>query len=433
VGSALGKLQTEIPAGALRVQPTSDEVRAQLRLILDSRAFHGSKRCQQFLEHVCQRALSGELDMLKERSIAVEVFGRNPESDFGEDTIVRVGARELRKRLAQYYGTAEGSSSAIRIEVPPGGYVPEFRYIETPIEHKQETAPVPVGAPPQAAKPREKLIAVGATLLLAAVAVVAIRSSSASSESTAFHRFWEPVFRSQDPLLLAVGHPLVYHASMRALKLNDELLPKQPWPMQRPLQIPPEQLDGNDLVPVVNQYVGFGDMVVATQVAGMLGKRDKAFRMRLASNVAFADLRKTQTLLIGAITNRWTMELGQAWRFRFDRIAGVSNVITDTQPGPEGQRHWSVVARADGLAPEDFVLISRIPNSSTGGLVVVAAGIKQFGTEAAGLLLTDPVLLDAVLSKLPSGWEKKNLQIVLSVKVIGNTPAQPEIVAWHVW
>jgi hypothetical protein len=91
------------------------------------------------------------------------------------------------------------------------------------------------------------------------------------------------------------------------------------------------------------------------------------------------------------------------------------------------------VARADGLAPEDFVLISRIPNSSTGGLVVVAAGIKQFGTEAAGLLLTDPALLNTVLGKLPAGWESKNLQIVLGVKVIGNTPAQPEIVAWHVW
>jgi hypothetical protein len=63
--------------------------------------FHGSKRCHQFLEYVCEQALAGETGALKERAIAIAVFGRQPHSDLGEDTIVRVGAREVRKRLAQ--------------------------------------------------------------------------------------------------------------------------------------------------------------------------------------------------------------------------------------------------------------------------------------------------------------------------------------------
>ena len=65
--------------------------------------------------------------------------------------------------------------------------------------------------------------------------------------------------------------------------------------------------------------------------------------------------------------------------------------------------------------------------------MLAAAGVKQFGTEAAGRLLTDPDQLNAILRSLPSGWESKNLQIVLHTKVIGNTAAQPEVVAWHVW
>ena len=69
----------------------------------------------------------------------------------------------------------------------------------------------------------------------------------------------------------------------------------------------------------------------------------------------------------------------------------------------------------------------------TGGFLIVAAGIKQFGTEAAGRLLTDPAQLSAVLAKLPRGWEEKNLQIVLHARVIGNTPGQPEVEASHVW
>jgi hypothetical protein len=302
------------------------------------------------------------------------------------------------------------------------------------VEPKEEIAPVALPVVSPKAAPPYHWIVPGLVLLIALTATVLwIRKASEAPDPVAFQRFWNPVFESEEPLLLAVGHPLVYHASARAQLLNEELLPPLPWPAQRPLQVPAEKLNGSDLVPVMNQYVGFGDMVVATQVAGMLGRREKPFRMRLASNVAFADLRKTQVLLIGAITNRWTMELGQAWRFRFDRIAGVSNVIADTQPGPEGPRHWIVEARADGLAKEDYVLISRIPNSSTGGLVIVAAGIKQFGTEAAGLLLTDPALMENILNKLPAGWENRNLQVVLSAKVIGNTPAQPQIVAWHVW
>src|SRR5450755_3451680 len=97
--------------------PRPDEIRRQLRSMLESPVFHGSKRCKQFLEFICEKSLAGEADTLKERTIAVEVFGRAPQSDLGEDTIVRVGAREVRKRLAQFYVTPEGAASEVRIDL----------------------------------------------------------------------------------------------------------------------------------------------------------------------------------------------------------------------------------------------------------------------------------------------------------------------------
>ena len=109
--------------------PHPDEIRRQLQQILASPVFHGSKRCQQFLEYVCAKSLAGEAGALKERTVAVEVFGRPPHIDLGEDTIVRVGAREVRKRLAQYYVTPEGAGSEIRIDLPSGSYAPDFRYL----------------------------------------------------------------------------------------------------------------------------------------------------------------------------------------------------------------------------------------------------------------------------------------------------------------
>src|SRR3954465_3171947 len=98
--------------------PQPDDIRRQLRVILTSPAFLGSKRSQQFLEYVCEKSLHGQGSSLKERTIAIEVFGRQPESDLGEDTIVRVSAREVRKRLAQYYSSPEATD--LRIELPSG-------------------------------------------------------------------------------------------------------------------------------------------------------------------------------------------------------------------------------------------------------------------------------------------------------------------------
>ena len=46
-------------------------------------------------------------------------------------------------------------------------------------------------------------------------------------------------------------------------------------PMQRPLLVRPKLLDGPDIVPVFNQYVGVGDMVAATEVAAMPAKRNR--------------------------------------------------------------------------------------------------------------------------------------------------------------
>ncbi len=127
-----------------------------------------------------------------------------------------------------------------------------------------------------------------------------------------------------------MAHPIVYHPSGRALKLSEQNLPPQEVPMQRPIQVAPEELNGSDLVPVSNQYVGYGDMIAADEVTAMLARKSHAVRVRLASNIEFADLRNVQTLLIGAVTSRWTMEMQQVWRFRFTWTPGTRTVIVDT-------------------------------------------------------------------------------------------------------
>ncbi len=412
-----------------RSAPTPEEIRSQLQRLLASPAFHGSKRCQQFLEYVCEKSLTGESGALKERTIAIEVFGRSPQSELGEDTIVRVGAREVRKRLAQYYVTEEGTTTEIRIDLPSGAYSPEFRYNRAIPEPEPVLPPSAVIVVPSRARRTRRGIIVGACSLAVALALfAAVKLSSANPNVEQFQRFWAPVMQSAEPLLLAVAHPIVYHPSRRALRLSAENQP--PGVLgQEPIQVAPNLLDGSDMIPVQNQYVGFGDMVVANEVTAMLARKNRSVRLRMASGVEFADMRKSPTLLIGAVTNRWTMELQPAWRFRFVRTPEMRPAIQDMQTGEQ----WSVSSKEDGSSPDDYILASRIHNSATGGMLMVAAGLKQFGTEAAGHLLTDPDQLAVILRKLPKGWESRNLQVVLHSRVIGNTPAQPEVVAAHVW
>jgi hypothetical protein len=177
--------------------------------------------------------------------------------------------------------------------------------------------------------------------------------------------------------------------------------------------------------------VGFGDMVAANEVSQMLALRSRAVRLMLASSIPFADLKQSQAYLIGSVSNHWTMELGQTWRFRFGWTDGRQPEFIDTLSG--SKREWTIPSQDDGSTPEDYSMICRIHNSPTGKLLIVSAGLKQFGTEAAGRILADQAALGTILNKLPAGWEDKNLQVILRMKVIGNTPAQPELVAWHVW
>ncbi len=416
------------PAANRDHQPSPEEIRRQLANVLASSVFHGSKRCQQFLEYVCERSLAGDTGALKERTIAVEVFGRQPHIDLGEDTIVRVGAREVRKRLAQFYVTPEGAAAEIRIDLPSGSYAPDFHFAAPP---EKPVVLLPVEAPPR--RPSRKLIAICALALLGiAVAAGIWKLSGRNPNTEAFQKFWDPVFHSPDPLLIAMAHPIVYHPSGRALRLSERNRPPQEIPLQRPIDVPPNELNGSDLVPVFNQYVGFGDMVAANEVTAMLARKSRPVRVRLASGIEFADLRKAQTLLIGAVTNRWTMEMQQAWRFRLSWKPGTGATIVDTQ-AKSGPGQWSVVAKDDGSTPDDYMLVCRIHSAYTGGLILVTAGLKQFGTEAAGRLLADPDQLGTILGKLPPGWENKNLQVVLHARVIANTPAIPEVEASYVW
>jgi TolB-like protein len=106
-------------------EPAPDEVRTQLRRILDSAAFEASERRRRFLRHIVEESLAGRADRLKGYAIATAIFERDDSFDPQTDPVVRLEARRLRRGLEHYYLTA-GRDDPIRIEIPKGGYAPVF-------------------------------------------------------------------------------------------------------------------------------------------------------------------------------------------------------------------------------------------------------------------------------------------------------------------
>jgi hypothetical protein len=103
----------------------ADLERAELRAVLASPLFVRSPTLAHLLSYLCEKKITGDVGQIKEYSIALEVFRRNASFDQDTDSIVRVEANRLRKRLAEYYRT-EGAHHRLRITIPVGQYVPVF-------------------------------------------------------------------------------------------------------------------------------------------------------------------------------------------------------------------------------------------------------------------------------------------------------------------
>ena len=126
-----------------------DQERSELQSVLASGIFDRAPSLAQLLTYVCSRYFEGESEQIKEYSIGVEALGRGAEFDPKRDSIVRVEAHRLRKRLRDYY-CKEGIGHAVHIVIPPGHYTPKFLPREelAPANVTGAAAPVSIEAAP---------------------------------------------------------------------------------------------------------------------------------------------------------------------------------------------------------------------------------------------------------------------------------------------
>src|ERR1700760_765716 len=112
------------PAEAGGAPPDVALIREHLDVVLASDEFSSSRRASELLQHLVERALAGDSSSLKERLLGVEIFHRRSDYNTGTDSIVRVTANDVRRRLAQFY--SRHPEQPLRISLPLGSYVPDF-------------------------------------------------------------------------------------------------------------------------------------------------------------------------------------------------------------------------------------------------------------------------------------------------------------------
>ncbi len=383
-------------------QPRTDAERSSvlryLDQILSNSVFRSSKRYPALLKFIVEETLEGRGDALKERVLGVEVFGRPSDYDTGSDHVVRTSAGEVRKRLAQYY-LNDGCDDSIRIDIPAGSYVAQFRLIsQSPVLEPVVTHALPALAPAvPSSRWRWPIIAsVAANVIL--VVALAVSNISWSPGTSTLQKFWEPVFASKDSVLICVG-------------LRDgQAATQDPDPLRH--------------------RVAMADLLALAHVTNYAGERHARYRITDPASTSFSDLRHVPTVLIGVGNNNWTKRLAGQMRYGFvmneyDRPYAVR----DTQhPGKDWVRGDE---RSDSF--RDYAIVSRLLDPRVEQVVVVIGGVGAHGTEIAGEFVTNPDQMRKLEAIAPSGWSGKNLQVVLSTEVVKSSSGPPKIEAAYFW
>lgn len=412
---------TTIQKSTENIDLTSEDRQAalqQVERLLASTHFKNSRRYPDLLRYVVKETMAGHADGLKERTLGIEVFGREPGFDTAGDSIVRVAAAEVRKRIAQYY-QEESHEDELRIDLPSGSYVPRFR---RPLERVPEVPTVRQFSAPVEAAPTELAPSVKAThsskfyvslataivVLVLAAAVAGIKYMSVRNEQK---DLLASVWSSSRDAVICIGSP--------------QLIQNQPGTNTQTEAALGEPTVYNSLLP-------FGDAMTLSRLQVLLHSHGKESRVQLARTTTFENLRSGPAVLIGAFDNPWTLRLTSQMRFHFSGTDKLKGEIVDTKS--KSDTHWVVdfhVPYSDRT--QDFAIVAVTNDATLDQPLVIAAGIGPNGTFAASEFLIDQRTLDAVRRVAPAGWSGKNVEVVLSTQVIQGNSGPPKIVAAEYW
>ncbi len=418
---------------------------SQLDHILASAPFRSSKRYPALLRYVVVETLDGHAELLKERTLGVEVFDRASEYDTNADPVVRIAAGEVRKRLAQYYYEQERRPE-IRIELPPGSYVAEFHPAEADGNMIVLSAPAAADSAPilpseQAttedetteiistewpkttalARPRRLgrmwlWLAISSAALAAAGCWIILKTWP---QPDADKLFWGPALASSSPVLISLGELRVSEAELSPNAYLSRF--------NAPFQLRASRyLRGLGLIAP-------SDATTAANVAGLLKANRKVFVIRDKDATTFADLQNGPFVLIGAFSNDWTIRLTDPMRFHFDMNPGAQQWWIGDRQRPDEKFGLHRTDLPESPVKDDYAIVARFFDPTTKQTAVVLAGVDNYGTQVAGDFVSNPTYLKEFAKHAPRDWDRKNIELLITTNIVDGDPGPPRVVASYFW
>jgi len=373
-----------------------------LQKILTSEALEKSENSQRLLRYLAERALRGETP--KEVEIAIDVFGRDASFNSGEESLVRVAVRGLRRRLHDYYHGA-GQGDEWRFDLPKGGYrlvwakrdaaAPMDEPAASPeLESESPSAELPVHQPPR----RSWLLAwsFAATLLLALSLVFNVYQWRTSSRYAldpkvaplARTSFWSGIIDSDRPLMLVLGDGFMYtnvdpttgrvqYIRDRAINSSEEL---RVFLSQNPSIA---QGRGQRYTSMLQKSTA----LAMTSVLRLVSHPGRTVEVRLPDDVQVDDIRRYDIIYVGPISRLGALAgyYETQSRYRYDpQLDSLRDIETDQSFLPEGgftEKHTEYALAARFVGPSDNHIVILTPGTRNSGMGQI---IRMF-TTAEGL------------------------------------------------
>jgi len=449
-------------AASAAAEMDADEHQALVERIASSQTFGNSQKLREFFLFVCDcssRKVARE--NVKEQQIGVHVFHRRPGYNTSEDSIVRVQARELRKRLAVYFET-EGRHESVIITIPKGGYLPVFIPAESPdkVEHETEISSGPESelVPPVSSTADIVSVArlsrirwtifviLGGSLLFSAgwlLSTETRKPSWAAAQVIATQKaysFYEdllgPIGRNNNTLLV-LSNPKVLLYSSGEDSLGPTKIPGSslvPVPIElRRLLTDARNLGEDDNQPTYleienSTYTGMGEAANAFNIGRLMALMGRSVRLTQGRFLNWDAAMRDNLIVLGSPNiNTWTHGNLTSGNFTF-----ASNGIRNNAPLPNEKALYPISYDASGHPLEDYGIIS-MSTTAAGSRVLVLAGRLSAGTYGVGNFFTDPDQMRAVYEKLkaarpgkafPNTWE-----VLIHIKVRDDLPVDATLVA----
>ena len=433
-------------------------LRRLLKEMIAGPAFRGSQRSGQFLEFVIEQSIAGNFENLKERSIGVELFKREPSYDTGEDAIVRVTASDVRKRLLQHYGWF-GTECEYRIELPLGSYIPRILpgtppqsnphafgesalTPDTRVAALQEdpAALLPAPSPTAAARTKTRLalqtFGFVAALVLALTLgwFVGSRSHPARPPASSVAP-WSTLFGSPGSAHLVTSDANINAVEGMAksnLSLSDYANHKY---IPEPSTLTPGQLRFARIILSADSSAATPDVPITAKVAQIAQTFSKNLFVQTARSFQLSFLNNNDSFIFlgSPRSNPWFSVFAGALDFQFVfQPALSSEYIRNLHPrGPEKAAY--IPSANGGGTGYSYALIAFIANPDQNGEVLLLAGADGEATAAAGDFATDASRMALTLQQcgIKASGSSRHFEILLQTDTMAGVPRRTDVIACH--